>query len=563
MIKLMIAQLLENEIGGGVGGGRTTDASTESRQIDGNNLLSLIRSDTAQSLSGLNDILTELRDDTFVSESVWFDSNSVREFYIRRLTIDQDTQAPIIAWYDKDGNPAEPDVSLLTQANATSDLQTQIIDRINVINGIAAQIQTNQQNQLASQITQSQVQAAIQNAPDIDTIIAVLSSIDNKTVASTSTLPKVTLPGFTTVAALNNNLLDSSGLGAWTDVRAYQSCELSIVAGANAFGFTGLQGSIDNIGTNNALLTAYNVATGSINTSTGVPPGVTFRVKYDLTGVNFIRIGNTSALAGNKISGVLNTFAIAPQVLLAGISPVSIASVVSVASQAPQSTNDAGGTIAATTIGATIAVGPGQSYQTTIIVSSITGALARSIVRIQESPDNGVTWRTVYTFEPITVANGARSYKSPIITATSNRIRLVEEVTGTNPSISRTVFRSSVNAPGSINQDTRSQTIYNANLASIDVLAYGVIKSINALTTIATPLWVQLHDSITPVAPGSQPRVSIRIPVDGLTLGSSYFGEGRLWGGLLNPRIAISTSANGYTQISLAANTVQLFIEAI
>jgi hypothetical protein len=259
----------------------------------------------------------------------------------------------------------------------------------------------------------------------------------------------------------------------------------------------------------------------------------------------------------------LNTFAIPPQVLLAGISPVSIASVVSVASQAPQLTNDTTGTITATTIGATIAVGLGQSYQTTIIVSSITGALARSIVRIQDSPDNGVNWRTVYTFEPITVANGARSYKSPIITATSNRIRLLEEVTGTSPSISRTVFRSSVNAPGSINQDTRSQTIYNANLASIDVPAYGVIRAINALTTLATPLWIQLHDSITPVAPGAQPRVSIRIPVDGLTLGSAYFGEGRFWGGLLNPRIAISTSANGYTQISLAANTVQLFIEAI
>jgi hypothetical protein len=566
LIKLLIAQLIDQRFGGG---GSTIGAATELRQIDGNNYLSLIEQSTAQSLNGLNEILTELRDDIFVNESVWYDRKDVLNFYIRRLTIDQDTQTPIIAWYDKDGNSSSPDVSLLIQSNATSELQTEIINQINAINSITAQIQTNQQNQLASQLTQAQVQAAIQNAADIDAIITRLASIDNKTVPPTSTLPKATLPGFTTVAAINNNLLDPSGLGAWTDARAYQSCELLLVAGANVFGFTALQGSIDNIGTNNTLLTAYNAATGLINTNNGLPPGFAVKLRYDLTGVNYIKIGNTNAVAGNKISGVLNTFVIPPQLLLAGpvtiagTVPTSISSVVPVASQAPELATDVtAATITASVIGPTITLGLGESYQSTIVVSSITGVLAQSIVRIQESPDNGVSWRTVYTFEPITVANGARIYKSAVIASTANRIRYTETLTGTTPSITRAIFRSAISAPGLTNHDTRSQTTYNSNLSSLDIPAYGVIRAISVMPTVATPLYLQIHDSIAPVAPGTQPRQSIRIPVEGLVLSEGYFGGGRLLGGAINPRVAISTTINTYTQISLAANTLQLYIEA-
>jgi hypothetical protein len=563
MIKLLIAQLVDKVFGGGSGGG----TATELRQIDGNNYLSTIDSNTAQSLTTLNDIVTELRDDTFVSESVWFDRKNVLEFYIRRLTFDQDTQTPVLAWYDKDGNTSAPDVSLLIQGNSTSELQTEIINQINAINGVTQQIQTNQQNQQASQITQAQVQAAIQGAADIDTIIARLASIDAKTIAPTASQPaKTTLPGFTSVAAINNNLLDASGLGAWTDVRTYQSCELTLAAGAGSFGFTGLLGSLDSIGSNPSTITAFNSGNGISNITVSIGSGTVLKLKYDLTGVNFVRFGNTTAIAGNKVSGVFNSFATTAQVVaqIAGTVQTTVNGTVATAPSAPATVADLFGVITTTQNNGSIAISPGQSYQVNIEVSSIAGTLAQSIVTLQEqSNPAGTTYRTVYVFEPITVANGARVYKSPVLTATGSRYRIIETVTGTTPSINRTISRTTIAATGLINQDTRSQTFYNANLASIDVPVYGVIRAINALTTLATPLWIQLHDSITPVAPSAQPRVSIRIPVDGLILGSAYFGEGRLWGGLLNPRIAISTSANGYTQISLAANTVQLFIEAI
>jgi hypothetical protein len=534
-----------------------------------------------------------LRDDIFVSESVWYDRKDVLNFYIRRLTIDQDTQTPIIAWYDKDGNSVEPDVSLLIQANATSELQTEIINQISAINAIAQQIQANQQNQLVGQITQAQVAnaiqsaadidtliarltsidtktllqsdivSAIQSAADIDTLIARLTSIDNKTVAAVPTT-KTTIVGFTTVSNLgNNNLLDPTGAGGWTDVRAFQSCELTYSAGGTAtFFFGGMQSAFDSIGSGaNAarLVTAFSPSNGAVDTTTSVTPLGSVKLKYDLTGVAFIRVQAAPPLTGgHRVTGVFSPFATTNRVLaqIAGTVPVSATS--------PIITTDLFGVITTTQNNSSIEINPGQSYQVNIEVNSITGVLAQSIVTLQEqSTIAGTTWRTVYAFEPITLAKGVRVYKSPVLTATGSRYRIIETVTGTTPSINRTISRTTIAATGLVNQDTRSQTIYNANLASIDVPAYGVIRAINALTTLATPLWIQLHDSIAPVAPGAQPRVSIRIPVDGLSLGSAYFGEGRLWGGLLNPRIAISTSANGYTQISLAANTVQLFIEAI
>jgi hypothetical protein len=248
---------------------------------------------------------------------------------------------------------------------------------------------------------------------------------------------------------------------------------------------------------------------------------------------------------------------------IAGTVPISIANVVPVSSQAPQLINDAAGTITATTIGATITVGLGQSYQTTIIVSSITGALAQSIVRIQESPDNGVNWRTVYTFEPITVANGARSYKSAVLAITGNRIRYVETVTGITSSITRNIVRSTITTPGLVNQDTRSTNIVNAAFAPVDIPAYGVIRAITVHSSVA-PLWLQFHDSLVPVAAGAIPRQSIPISSSaGTILGHNYFGAGRLLPGN-NPRVVISNSAFVYTAISFVdANALQLYIEAI
>jgi hypothetical protein len=396
--------------------------------------------------------------------------------------------------------------------------------------------------------------------------LAILRSIDSKTFAQTPTT-KTTIVGFTSIAAVNNNLLDPTGNGAWTDVRAFQSCELTVVTGPSALTFTGLIGAVDAAGTSPAQIPAFNSGNGVLNANNSFPASSTLKLRYDLTGVSFVRFGQQSALFGNKITGVFSSFATANQTYaqIAGTVPVVPVGTTTVASQIPQATFDLTGAIGSSQVSAAISINPGQSYQLTINIGSITGTLAQSIVRIQESGDTtNSIWRNVYTFEPITVANGNRPYKSPVITASGNKYRLIEAVSGIGPSINRSVIRSTINAPGLINQDTRSQTIYNANLASIDAAAYGVIRAITVTPTVATPLWLQIHDTINPIAAGAQPKQSIRIPVDGLVLGSAYFGNnGRQLGSASDPRIGISTSANGYTAIALAANTVQLYIESI
>ncbi len=430
------------------------------------------------------------------------------------------------------------------------------IDRLIPLNIAVSGINTNQ-------ITQDKVAAAIDGAVDINTILTRLQSIDNKTVAAAPTT-KTTIVGFTSIANTNNNLLDPTGAGAWTDVRAYQSCELSIEAGLVSFGFTGLIGATDSTGSNPALITAFNPGNLTINIATSLSGTAKLKLRYDLTGVSFVRFGATLSQVGNKVTGVFSGFATANQITaqIAGTVPVVSVGNTIVTVIAPQQLTEISSTITASATSAPFLTQPGQSYQISINVTAITGALAQSIARIQESLDAGTTWRTVYVFEEITVAKTARQYRSPVLIASGNRYRYTETVTGTKPSISRTFTRSTINAPGLVNQDTRSSTIYNANLAAIDTPAYGVIRAITLMSTVATPIWLQIHDALIPVVSGAIPRQCFRIPVDGLTLGAAYFGNGRQLGSAIDPRITISTTANTYTPISLAANTVQLYVEA-
>jgi hypothetical protein len=394
------------------------------------------------------------------------------------------------------------------------------------------------------------------------TELARLTSIDNKTVAAAPTT-KTTIVGFTSIANTNSNLLDPSGNGAWTDVRGFSSMEMTLVSSAFAVAMT-MFVAYDAIGTGATLAVTYDATTGvqgSYNPTNG-----TTKVKVDIAGVNFVRVGQLNTVAGHKLYATLSQSPFTHKVnaQIAGTVPVVPVGNTTITALAPQSATDipAGLISASSTTGAIVSP-LGVSYQVTINITLITGALTQSIVKIQESPDSGVTWWTVYTFEEITVAKGIRSYKSPIITSSGNRIRYIETVTGTTPNISRTFLKSTINAPGLINQDTRSGTTYNANLAAIDIPAYGVIRAITVMPTVATPLFLQIHDTANPVVAGVQPRQSFRIPVDGLKLGADYFGDGRQLGSAITPRITISTTANTYTPIALAANTVQLYIEAI
>jgi hypothetical protein len=394
-----------------------------------------------------------------------------------------------------------------------------------------------------------------------------LTSIDNKSISEQPL--KTTINGLTTTTTPNANLLDITGAGAWIDVRQYQSCELTVVTvGGGVLVTTGLLGSHDSVGNNPVAIPAFIPSTGVLSTITTFPTGQTNKRKYDLSGVNYIRFGATSIIAGHTVVGVFNAGAgTATQVTakIAGTVPASISGSVMINNQAPSFATDiTAGVITSTTTSGAFGASS-LSYQVNINVTAINGTNTQSIVRIQESADTGTTWRTVYTFEPITVAKGARIYRSPIFVGTGNRYRYVETVTGTSPIITRSIGRVWISgSSGLVNQDTKSTTVFNTTGAGIDVPAYGVIRAIIAQHQNVGDAWLQVHDSSTPVAANAVPKMTIRITTmqGGLVLGDSFFGSGRLLCGATDPRITISTTPNTYTSISaFATNEVQLYIE--
>lgn len=83
----------------------------------------------------LGDILAELRDDRQLIESVWFDKLSPTLFYLRRITINQDTGAEVVSFRNVDNTPATPGVANLVQAVSAVDFEPVTITYIAAIAG--------------------------------------------------------------------------------------------------------------------------------------------------------------------------------------------------------------------------------------------------------------------------------------------------------------------------------------------------------------------------------------------------------------------------------------------
>jgi hypothetical protein len=70
--------------------------------------------------STLQSILNELRDDRQISETIWIDSTN-STYFIRRVTVNQDTGLPTVSFTDLAGNPASPTVANLVQVGSQTD----------------------------------------------------------------------------------------------------------------------------------------------------------------------------------------------------------------------------------------------------------------------------------------------------------------------------------------------------------------------------------------------------------------------------------------------------------
>jgi hypothetical protein len=280
---------------------------------------------------------------------------------------------------------------------------------------------------------------------------------------------KITITGFLSIAATNNNLLDGSGSGAVTDVRDYQSGKLYIFSTATSGNYS-VQGTFDvNFSNGVHAIPLFETIVQNANPIT-TPITVTSSTRVfdiNLQGINYLKIALNTATAGIRAFLVLNQAPFVPNSLLvqqlitsafqatvsqptAGnlnmtasqLSPGNLQSLVSIS--APGLTTDITSSILTTSSNSTtITPGIGCSYSINLTVSSVSGTNPTLVVDIQESDNSGVNWFTVYTFPVITSAG---IYRSPQIQLRGNRIRYVQTVAGSTPSFTRTISRLPVHA---------------------------------------------------------------------------------------------------------------------
>ena len=71
----------------------------------------------------LDNILLELRNDKFLTETVWYDKTDTTKFYIRKTTVSQDTGTIVISFLNVDGTTASPTTSNLVQSITNGDIE--------------------------------------------------------------------------------------------------------------------------------------------------------------------------------------------------------------------------------------------------------------------------------------------------------------------------------------------------------------------------------------------------------------------------------------------------------
>jgi hypothetical protein len=213
----------------------------------------------------------------------------------------------------------------------------------------------------------------------------------------------------------------------------------------------------------------------------------------------------------------------------------------------------ASGTIIASATTAAITPTGGVSYQVEFDVTAITGADTVCILQIQESYNSGLNWRTVYTFEPITQPKGARVYKSDLLPLTGNRIRYVQTITGTTPSITRSILRTQSNLSVSTAIGTRESGGFNI----LDLPIYGRTRRILANNRTAAPLFLGVYAKNTALAAADRPingQIYL-IPASGLSLTSvADWGE---HGTVLSPE---SVAASVQVRLGVSSTFAQMSI---
>jgi hypothetical protein len=138
------------------------------------------------------------------------------------------------------------------------------------------------------------------------------------------------------------------------------------------------------------------------------------------------------ALATQPVSGTVTANVGTGTNTVQNLIPTSIADVASAA-------------ITTTTTTAAFTPTQGKGYQISIPVTAVSGTNPLLVIRIEESMDSGTNWFPRCTFRCAATENAASTatgiYYSPYLKLKGNRVRYVQTITGTSPSITRAINR--------------------------------------------------------------------------------------------------------------------------
>ena len=84
---------------------------------------SAIKTNTGNTNLILDNILVELRDDRFLTETIWYDKTDITKFYIRKTTLNQDSSSITISFLNIDGTDANPIISNLVSTVTNHNIE--------------------------------------------------------------------------------------------------------------------------------------------------------------------------------------------------------------------------------------------------------------------------------------------------------------------------------------------------------------------------------------------------------------------------------------------------------
>lgn len=302
--------------------------------------------------------------------------------------------------------------------------------------------------QATQPVSSTQLPATL-GAKTIANATAVSIASDQTLSAS---LPDLLVAGQAAQTAIVNNILTTTAGSAATDLTGYRSASIQIVSTGTAGTFI-FEGSNDNVNFQSAPVYIQSTTTGVVTTTALTASVSQFIYSLPLS-FQYLRLRIVTTITGGSIRAfsrfsqatwtpamfqVMQNSGTSLVTQIASGTVTTVSSVTSNNSAIPLLITDvASAALTTTTTTATVVPSSGCSYTVNVPVTVVSGTTPTLDIQIQESPDTGTNWFTVYTFPRITATG---SYTSPAVPLTGNRVRYVQTVGGTTPSFTRALLR--------------------------------------------------------------------------------------------------------------------------